>query len=90
MLKSEKEKYFLNIILHFLNLDSILNIFKKKITLLAHVFLNLWTPKKVVNTCYRQSVGKQTVQGFSISIRQTFSNWITFRVINKYVKGAVV
>ena len=29
MLKSEKAKYFLTIFLHFLNLDSILNILKK-------------------------------------------------------------
>ena len=48
MLKSEKAKYFLTIFLHFLNLDSILNIFKKKMILVAHVFLNLLTPKNVV------------------------------------------
>ena len=41
------EKYFLNSLLSFLNLDSILNIFKKK-TLTADVFLNLQTPKNVV------------------------------------------
>ena len=34
--------------LNFLNLDSILNISKKKITLIANVFLNFRTPKKVV------------------------------------------
>ena len=46
-----KEKYFLEFFfffLHFLNLDSILNIFKKKMTLIADVFLNLRTPKNVV------------------------------------------
>ena len=33
---------------HFVNLDSNLNIFKKKLTLIADVFLNLRTPKNVV------------------------------------------
>ena len=39
---------FLFLFLHFLNLDSILKIFKKIITLIADVFLNLGTPKNVV------------------------------------------
>ena len=42
------EKYFLDFFLHFLSLDSILNSSKKKMTLIADVFLNLRTPKKVV------------------------------------------
>ena len=42
------EKYFMNFFFNFLNLDSILNIFKKKMTLIADVFLNLRTPKDVV------------------------------------------
>ena len=33
---------------HFRNKDSILNIFKKKMTLIGDTFLNLGTPKKVV------------------------------------------
>ena len=37
-----------NFFLHFLNLDSILSILKKNMALLAHVFLNLRTAKKVV------------------------------------------
>ena len=41
-------KYFLKFFSLFLNLDSILNILKKKITLIADVFLNLQTPKYVV------------------------------------------
>ena len=44
----KNEKYFRNFFLHFLNLDSILNIFEKKMTLIADVFLNLRTPKNVV------------------------------------------
>ena len=44
------KKLFLNFFFffHFRNLDKILNIFKKKITLIAHVFLKLRTPKNVV------------------------------------------
>ena len=42
------EKYFLTIYLDFLNLDSILNVFQKKMNLIGNVFLNLRTPKKVV------------------------------------------
>ena len=45
---SKKQKIFSNFFLPFVNLDSILNIFKKTMTLLAHVFLNLRTPKNVV------------------------------------------
>ena len=42
------EKYFLDFFLHFVNLDSIVNIFKKRMNLVADVFLNLQTPKHVV------------------------------------------
>ena len=34
--------------LHFGNLNSILNMFNKKMTLIAYVFLNLGSPKNVV------------------------------------------
>ena len=45
------EKHFLNFFfffLHLLNLGSILNRFKKKMTLIAYVFVNLGTLKNVV------------------------------------------
>ena len=45
---SEKKKIFSNFFFHFLNLDSILNFFKKKMTLIADIFLNMLTPKNVV------------------------------------------
>ena len=45
---SHKQKMFSNFFLHFFNLDLILNIFKKKMTLLSDIFLNLRTPKNVV------------------------------------------
>ena len=43
-----KGEHFLDFFSHFVNLYSILNIFKQKMTLLADVFLNLHTPKDVV------------------------------------------
>ena len=42
------EKYFLNFSLNFFNLNLVLNIFKKQMTLIADVFLKLGTPKEVV------------------------------------------
>ena len=49
---SQKRKtfsaFFFCFVLHFVNLDSNLNVFKKKMTLIADVFLNLRTPKNVV------------------------------------------
>ena len=45
---SQKPKIFSLSFLHFLNLGSVLNIFKKKMTVFADVFLNLQTPKNLV------------------------------------------
>ena len=45
---SHKLKIFCDFFLHFLNSDSIYKIFRKKITLLSDVFMNLQTPKNVV------------------------------------------
>ena len=45
---SQKRKIFLQFFFHFVNLDSILNIFKKTMILVADVYLNLRTPKHVV------------------------------------------
>ena len=42
------------------------------------------------NTHYQKSMVWETVLLFSISLRGTFSTWIGFTGINKYVKGAVV
>ena len=44
----KKKKISSNSLLHFWNLDFILNILKKELTLIADVFLNLRTPKNVV------------------------------------------
>ena len=43
-----KRKFWGIFFLHFRNLDPVLNIFKKKMTLIADVFLNVRTQKKVV------------------------------------------
>ena len=45
---SQKQKLCLNFFLHFPNLNQILNIFKKKMTLITDVFPKLPTPKNAV------------------------------------------
>ena len=42
------KKFFPIFFLHFENLHPILNIFKKDMTLIANIFLNLGTPKNVI------------------------------------------
>ena len=44
---SRKQKIVLDFFWHFLNLDALLNVFKKKMTFIADVFLNFQTPKNV-------------------------------------------
>ena len=50
-----KEKVFLHFLLHFLNANSILHVFKKKMTLIANVFLNCLTPKNIVRQMFKKS-----------------------------------
>ena len=45
---SQKGKTFPEIFFDLLNLESIFHIFKKNMTLIADIFLNLRTPKNVV------------------------------------------
>ena len=42
------KKHFLNFFARFRNLDSVLKIFDKKVTLIADVFFKLRTPKNVI------------------------------------------
>ena len=42
---SQKQKTFSNFLLHLLNLDEILNILTKKVTLMHFAISKLWTPK---------------------------------------------
>ena len=58
-----KRKIFSRSFLHILNLHSILNIFKKKMTVLADVFLNLRIPKNLIRemskkSCFREPFDK--------------------------------
>ena len=48
MQSPQKRKILSNFFWHFLNLNSILNIFKKKANLIGDIFLNLRNPKNVV------------------------------------------
>ena len=52
------QKLLLNLFLHFLNLDSIFNIFKKKMTLIGDIFLNLRTPKPLLNKCLKSPISE--------------------------------
>ena len=52
---SQKRYVFSELFLHFLNLDSILKIYEKKMNLIADVFLNLRTPKNVVRSISKKS-----------------------------------
>ena len=52
---SQKRYIFSELFLHFLNLDSILKIYEKKMNLIADVFLNLRTPKNVVRSISKKS-----------------------------------
>ena len=51
----KKKKTFLNFFLHFRNLDLILDIFRKKMTLIADVFSILRTPKYLVRWMSKKS-----------------------------------
>ena len=42
------------------------------------------------NTCHGYSMCQQSVLGYYISLRETFSDSMSLKVINKYDKGAVV
>ena len=50
------EKYFLNFFFHFLNLVSIWYIFKKRMGLIADVFLKFWTTRDVVRYMSKKSL----------------------------------
>ena len=60
----KNEKNFLNFILHYIYLDTIFNIFKKKMNLIDDVFLNLRTLKYVV-----------TLMSKKFHFRRPFEKW---------------
>ena len=47
------KKYFVNFFLDFLNLEWILNIFKKKMTFIAYIFLSWRTQENVNDKCLK-------------------------------------
>ena len=51
----KKRKILSSFFLHFLNLDSILNFFEKKMTLIADVFWNLQTRNDVIREMSKKS-----------------------------------
>ena len=54
-LRNEKNVVHFFSFFHFINLDSTLNIFKKWMTPIADVFMNLWSPKNMVRLMSKQS-----------------------------------
>ena len=89
---SENQETFLNFLLHFWNVDKILNIHKKKMTLIVDVFCKLHTLKTVVRymskkSGFRGPFDKQKVNGmkqcwnlndttFARCIDQWEGNWV--------------
>ena len=65
------EKHFLNFLFHFWNVHQILNILKKKMMVLANVFLNLQTVKNFV----KPICGKRRF-GTRLDIRHVKVSWI--------------
>ena len=63
-----KAKYFLNFFFHFRNLDSIWYIFKKKMALIADVFLNFRTRRDVVRCMSKKSL-------FREHLDKLYRNW---------------
>ena len=55
---SEKRKTIRFFFVHFLNLYSFLDIFRKKMILWADVFLNLWTLKNGLDKCLKSLVSE--------------------------------
>ena len=42
------------------------------------------------NACHRQSMCQETVLGFCVLVKETFSIATTFKLFNKYSRGAVL
>ena len=54
------KKLFLNFFLHFWNLNQILNILKKKVTLIDFVFSTLRTPKTWLDKCLKSPISENS------------------------------
>ena len=84
-----KKKVFLNIFLHFRSLDSILKIFKKKMTLIADVILNLRTPKMWLDKCLKSPVSEDPSTGNMANAPKHCSKLIetTFAIFIDHCEG---
>ena len=84
-----KRKYFLNFFLHFLNLDSILKIFKEKIILLALIFLNSETLKEVVRSMSKKPASEDNSTSNMVNVPKHCSklNSSTFTIFFEICEG---
>ena len=67
---SRKQKNVLIVFLHFWNLVEILNIFKKKITLIADVFPKLWTQ------CLKSRVSRDPLESNIVNAPKSVEIWM--------------
>ena len=73
------EKYFLNFFFHFLNLVSISYIFKKRMGLIADVFLKFWTTRDVVRYMSKKSLFRKHLDKLHRNWN-TIQSWTTARL----------
>ena len=64
---SQKRNLLSKFFLHFINLDSILKIFQKKITLIADVFLNLQLQKAWLDKCLKSPLSEDSSTSYIIN-----------------------
>ena len=83
------KKHFPNFFLHFRSLDSILQIFKKKMTLIADVFLNLRTPKTWLDKCLKSPVSEDPLRGNMLNaLKNSWNlNYGTFMILIDHYEG---
>ena len=71
---SQKQKNFRNFLLHFQNLDSILTILKKKMTLTPFLFPKLRSPKTWLEKCLKGSVLENPSASNMVNMPKQFWN----------------
>ena len=83
------KKSFLHVFFHFLNLYSILNIFKKKMTLIADVFSNFRNPKDLLDKCLKTPVSEDPWTSNMVNGPKIFSklNDTTFTIFTDACEG---
>ena len=71
---SQKQKVFLNFLLLFWSLPETLNVFAKKMTLIAFVFLNLRTPKTRLHKCLKSPASEDPLENNMVNVPKHCSN----------------